>query len=435
MNALLSRLALVASGALLFAACAVEIPTEKTEQPTEATGTTEQADSAITGAQIVEFASRFDGYSYYWGHAHIPSTPGPKGTCHGSCGHCTHSGVNGGDCSGLAGKAWQLPSVMPFYDNDKHGPVASTYNGNWQYGVAVSTADIGPGDASSSSSHVVIISGVTRAASGAITGISTHECMGCAASLGCKANHRSKLLPQRSRRKGATAPTDTHTENQAATGNGSGGSTGSTGGGGATAKTCRLASQCSGSARFCCDTDGDGVSHCQSTSCTPKRADTGAACGTSGECPTTAPHCCDNDNDGKAHCSANVCRAKSNGSTKEQCGASTQCTQGQYPNCCDLDGDGVAHCVTATQTCNPPKDTCASDADCAGSVDGDHCCGGACSNKACACTHDVNTQGAALSPTCSSCTKAVCDKDLHCCTESWDLPCVELDVPDYCGGG
>jgi hypothetical protein len=47
------------------------------------------------------------------------------------------------------------------------------------------------------------------------------------------------------------------------------------------------------------------------------------------------------------------------------------------------------------------------------------------------CDHDVCTEGAALDPTCGSCSKAVCTNDNYCCAEAWDEICVGL-VDTFC---
>ena len=59
-------------------------------------------------------------------------------------------------------------------------------------------------------------------------------------------------------------------------------------------------------------------------------------------------------------------------------------------------------------------------------------CGASCGSSAC--SHDVCTQGAALSSSCDSCTSAVCAQDSYCCTTGWDDTCIQL-VGSVCGIG
>jgi hypothetical protein len=48
-----------------------------------------------------------------------------------------------------------------------------------------------------------------------------------------------------------------------------------------------------------------------------------------------------------------------------------------------------------------------------------------------ACAHPECTTDAALSPSCSSCSKAICLQDPFCCTSSWDQICTQ-EVPTFC---
>jgi uncharacterized protein YraI len=63
------------------------------------------------------------GFSYWWGHARFrPEGPtsSTKGSCSGSCPSCSHGGSYGGDCSGLAGKVWEVPSSNSSLTVDSH---------------------------------------------------------------------------------------------------------------------------------------------------------------------------------------------------------------------------------------------------------------------------------------------------------------------------
>jgi uncharacterized protein YraI len=77
----------------------------------------------------IERAKSAVGFSYWWGHARFrPEGPSSSnaGSCSGSCPSCSHSGSYGGDCSGLAGKVWQVPSSNADLTDDNHP--YSTYN-------------------------------------------------------------------------------------------------------------------------------------------------------------------------------------------------------------------------------------------------------------------------------------------------------------------
>lgn len=73
----------------------------------------------ITRDKIIELASYSDGYSYWWGHGRFRTDGSDAGSCSGSCPSCTHGGSHGGDCSGLVGKAWQVPAPSDL-DHDDH---------------------------------------------------------------------------------------------------------------------------------------------------------------------------------------------------------------------------------------------------------------------------------------------------------------------------
>ncbi|MBI5547034.1 MAG: SH3 domain-containing protein [Deltaproteobacteria bacterium] len=69
------------------------------------------------------------GFSYWWGHARFkPEGPSSSnaGSCSGSCPSCSHSGSYGADCSGMAGKVWQVGSNNSDLTVDNHP--YSTYN-------------------------------------------------------------------------------------------------------------------------------------------------------------------------------------------------------------------------------------------------------------------------------------------------------------------
>ncbi|NMB75358.1 MAG: carboxypeptidase-like regulatory domain-containing protein [Myxococcales bacterium] len=80
---------------------------------------------SISRDDIVRLCNQAMGYSYYWGHASWRSDGASHGSCSGSCPNCTHSGQYGADCSGLAGKVWQVPRASAVTE-DYHP--YSTYN-------------------------------------------------------------------------------------------------------------------------------------------------------------------------------------------------------------------------------------------------------------------------------------------------------------------
>jgi hypothetical protein len=80
---------------------------------------------SISRDDIVRLCNQAMGYSYYWGHASWRTDGASHGSCSGSCPDCTHSGQYGADCSGLAGKVWQVPRASAVTE-DYHP--YSTYN-------------------------------------------------------------------------------------------------------------------------------------------------------------------------------------------------------------------------------------------------------------------------------------------------------------------
>jgi MYXO-CTERM domain-containing protein len=78
----------------------------------------------MSRAAIIDLSKSAMGYSYYWGHGSWRDDGTQVGSCSGSCPSCTHTGTYGADCSGLAGKVWQVPSPSPI-TTDLH-PYATT---------------------------------------------------------------------------------------------------------------------------------------------------------------------------------------------------------------------------------------------------------------------------------------------------------------------
>jgi hypothetical protein len=86
------------------------------------------APQPMTRAEIIGLAQSGMSYSYWWGHGCWRTDGAQLGSCSGSCPDCTHSGSYGADCSGFAGKVWQIPSPSAV-SADAH-PYATT-NFRW----------------------------------------------------------------------------------------------------------------------------------------------------------------------------------------------------------------------------------------------------------------------------------------------------------------
>jgi len=75
------------------------------------------APAQMTRDEIIDLARYGVGYSYWWGHGCWRTDGASHGSCSGSCPNCTHSGSYGADCSGFAGKVWQVPSPSELTTN------------------------------------------------------------------------------------------------------------------------------------------------------------------------------------------------------------------------------------------------------------------------------------------------------------------------------
>jgi hypothetical protein len=82
-------------------------------------GTEAAAIEPMSPQQIIDLGKHAVGYSYWWGHGRFRTDGASPGSCSGSCPGCTHTGQYGGDCSGFAAKAWQIPKPIPL-DQDAH---------------------------------------------------------------------------------------------------------------------------------------------------------------------------------------------------------------------------------------------------------------------------------------------------------------------------
>jgi len=143
----------------------------------------------------------------------------------------------------------------------------------------------------------------------------------------------------------------------------------------------------------------------------------GAGYGVCAPCPTLVNDCAGDGggSGGGGSCDHDVCEA--GGPLQPSCGtcAADVCNVDDY--CCSVGWD----------------ETCIEEVElyCAGGCDGGGGGGGSCG-------HDECTAGAALDPTCSTCTSAVCDADPFCCQTEWDDVCVGQvagECGEDCGSG
>ena len=145
---------------------------------------------------IINACKAFVKFSYWWGGARFKLGSTSYGKCYSPT-FSGHSGSYGADCSGFAGKVWQLPNAMPF---DKNLHPYSTYHflNQTNYWTHISKNDIKRADAlvynSGKSGHIVIYE------SGNAWGkVWTYEARGC--SYGVVHNLRSVSSSYRARRR------------------------------------------------------------------------------------------------------------------------------------------------------------------------------------------------------------------------------------------
>ncbi|MFT3771363.1 MAG: SH3 domain-containing protein [Minicystis sp.] len=154
-------------------------------------GSTGGGSSSARDAAIARAKSAM-GFSYWWGHARFrPEGPtsSTKGHCSGSCPSCSHSGSYGGDCSGLAGKVWQVPSSSnSSLTNDYHPYSTANFVNSTSQWTVISRSNLKKADAmvynESGHGHIFIYE------SGDAWGsMYAYECKGC--SYGCVHNLRT----------------------------------------------------------------------------------------------------------------------------------------------------------------------------------------------------------------------------------------------------
>jgi hypothetical protein len=150
------------------------------------TGTTSAARTAALAR-----AKKSVGYSYWWGHGRFSNTAATsttKGSCSGSCPSCSHKGTFGGDCSGLAAKAWQVPSTNTDIADDEHPYSTIDFNQNTSRWSTVSRGSVKPADAmvynTNGAGHIFVYEKGDGWGS-----MYAYECKGCAD--GCVYNLRT----------------------------------------------------------------------------------------------------------------------------------------------------------------------------------------------------------------------------------------------------
>ena len=160
-----------------------------------ATGSTGGSGGGTTGStkqdQAIARAKSAMGFSYWWGHGRFrPEGPtsSNKGSCSGSCPSCSHSGSYGGDCSGLVGKVWQVPSSNSDLTVDSHPYSTVSFNGSNSQWSTVSRSNLKKADAmvynSNGAGHIFIYESGDGWGS-----MYAYECKGCSA--GCLHNLRT----------------------------------------------------------------------------------------------------------------------------------------------------------------------------------------------------------------------------------------------------
>lgn len=109
--------------------CVVEGGSPEPEPEPEPLPEPSPGDFGLSRDGIINICKAYVGFSYWWGGAAFPNPwDNPQGEPKGKCYSATysgHSGSYGSDCSGFAGKVWQLPSALPF---PKNLHPYSTYN-------------------------------------------------------------------------------------------------------------------------------------------------------------------------------------------------------------------------------------------------------------------------------------------------------------------
>jgi hypothetical protein len=142
-------------------------------------------------AQAIERAKSGKGFSYWWGHGRFKAegpTSSTAGSCSGSCPNCSHSGSYGGDCSGLVGKVWQVPSSNSELNVDSHPYSTVSFNSDTSQWSSVPRANVKKADAmvynTNGAGHIFVYD-----SGDGWNQMYAYECKGC--SYGCIAGYRT----------------------------------------------------------------------------------------------------------------------------------------------------------------------------------------------------------------------------------------------------
>jgi hypothetical protein len=150
-------------------------------------GAAQAAPAAMSRDDIANLASASVGYSYWWGHGRWRMDGEQRGSCSGSCPGCSHSGSYGADCSGMVGKAWQVPGPSPV-TTDSHPYSTYNFRNQQTHWTRINRDTSEKSDAlvynTNGAGHIVLYE--RRSDWGHVT---AWECKGC--SYGCVHNVRS----------------------------------------------------------------------------------------------------------------------------------------------------------------------------------------------------------------------------------------------------
>lgn len=428
-------------GLALAAACAVPVDPSETSETT-GTASTALAAPPLTRAEIIALAETGMGYSYWWGGGRWdPTNKSYPGKCTGSCPSCSHSALPAGgpeygaDCSGFVSQVWQVPNRQP--PTGPRPPYnTDTYRNSELYWHRIERSELQRGDAlvyrSGSSGHIVLFD---RVGSGGNTVV--YECAGC--STGCV--HRSRSIGDAYiaiRRNGLedVAPNhDSEGELQIANCSEISGWAYDSdspdqpvevvltfGGPIRQQNAVRVTVQANEHRQELCDELGscehgfsaeipDSLKDGRRRSVYAYAVDpqTGAH-----ELLVGAPRSftCGMPQTNTGICGHGMCQEGH--ALAPSCSPCANAVCAERPECCDAQGSWDATCVEI-----------------AGDTRG--ACAGVCYNGITSCSHSECTDGAALSPSCSTCAASVCELDPYCCEKKWDWICAgEAKRDPYC---
>jgi hypothetical protein len=418
--------------AATIAGCAVEVG-ELPEENVDSTG--EALTKAMTRAQIAAIAQSAMGYSYFWGGDQWdPASKSNPGKCIPNCSgcgcpSCSHVGPWGADCSGLVGKAWQVPHAIPIKQH-AHPYNTTSFLTQRTHWFGVKRSQLQRGDALTSSSHIVLFD--RKLSNGQMM---VWECAGC--SIGCKHRARSVSSNYVSIRR---RNIDNQPPNKPAKGwlNR------------ASCDTIAGWAQDPNSPKKAVDVvltfggplSKKGVAK-KTVTANKHRQD---LCKWLGSCnhwfeiPTPASL-----KDGKKHTVYAYAVDEQKGTRKllSLAPKTIKCEEKPQGSCshspCVTGGPLTTKCSVCTNAVCLAKPECcekAWDASCVAAMVGTTgACAGVCAAPS-SCAHSECEIGSTLPPTCSPCAKSVCEKDSFCCNKDWDWICAgEAADNPFCGCG